>query len=108
MAASVLQVAHAVDFAYPILNPFWASALGVIVLRSRVLPTVFGYVALVFGAVELIGGLAALYSEPVNAIVNPFFPVMMLWNLAAALVLARRSYADGRQAVPAQVRAADV
>jgi hypothetical protein len=92
MAASLGQLAHAADYAYPIVNIFWATALGVVVLRSRILPGVFGYVALAFGAVELVGGLASLYNDGVNAVINPFFLVMVLWNVAAAIVLAVRSF----------------
>ena len=41
-----------------------------------------------------------------NAIVNPLFTVMVLWSLAAAVVPVKRSYADGRQPVPTQMRPA--
>lgn len=91
LAIGMLQVAHAADYAYPVVNIFWASALGLVVLRSKVLPAVFGYVALAFSAVELVGGLAALYSEAVNSVINPFFLVMVVWGVAAGVVLAIRS-----------------
>jgi hypothetical protein len=106
MAASVVQVIHAADYAYPMVNVFWAAALGVVVLRSRVLPAVFGYVALAFGAVELVGGLASLYSDAVNAVINPFFMVMVLWNVGAAITLAVRSFeADAQPVSESRLRA---
>jgi hypothetical protein len=86
-AATLLQVAHAGDYAFPIANAFWAPALGLIVLRTGVLPAVFGFVAVAFGLLELAGGAAALYSESVNAVINPMFLVMVLWNVAAGIVL---------------------
>ena len=92
IAAGMLQLAHASDYVYPIVNVFWASALGLIVLRSRILPPAFGYVAIAFGAVELVGGLAALYSDAVNAVINPFFLVMVLWCVIASVVFAARSF----------------
>jgi Domain of unknown function (DUF4386) len=86
-AAMLVQVAHAADYVFPIANTFWAPALGLIVLRTRVLPAIFGYIAVAFGLVELFGGTAALYSESVNAVVNPLFLVMVVWNVAAGIVL---------------------
>jgi hypothetical protein len=93
-AASLLRVAHATDYAFPIANSFWAPALGLIVLRSHFLPTAFGYVAIAFGAVEVVGGLAALYSDAVNAVIDPFFLVMVAWAVAAGMVLIQRSLGD--------------
>jgi hypothetical protein len=95
MAAGMLQVAHAADYGFPIINLFWASALGLIVLRSRVLPRAFGYVAIAFAVVELVGGLASLYSDAVNAAINPVFLVMVLWAVGAAIVLTVRSFKTG-------------
>lgn len=86
-AATLVQVAHAADYVFPIANTFWAPALGLIVLRTRVLPAIFGYIAVAFGLVELFGGAAALYSESVNAVINPLFLVMVVWNVAAGIVL---------------------
>jgi hypothetical protein len=86
-AATLLQVAHAGDYVFPIANAFWAPALGLIVLRTGVLPAIFGYVAVAFGLVELVGGAASLYSESVNALINPMFMVMVVWNVAAGIVL---------------------
>jgi len=45
-------------------------------------------------------------SDEMNAIVNPLFTVMVLWSLAAAVEPVKRSYADGRQPVPTQMRPA--
>jgi hypothetical protein len=89
-AANLLQIAHAADYVFPIVNAFWAPALGLIVLRTGVLPAVFGYVAVAFGLIELAGGAAALYSESVNAVINPMFLVMVVWNVAAGIVLLAR------------------
>jgi len=87
-AATLLQVAHAADYVFPIANAFWAPALGLIVLRSGVLPAIFGYVAVAFGLVELFGGAAALYSESVNAVIHhQLFLVIVVWNVAAGIVL---------------------
>jgi hypothetical protein len=92
MATRLVQLAHATDYAYPIVNPLWATALGIVVLRSRILPAFFGYVSLVFAAVELVGGLASLYSDGINAIIDPFFLVMVLWSVAAAIWFTVRSF----------------
>jgi hypothetical protein len=87
-AATLLQIAHAADYVFPIANAFWAPALGLIVLRSGVLPAIFGYIAVAFGLVELFGGAAALYSESVNAVIHhQLFLVMVAWNVAAGIVL---------------------
>jgi len=53
-----------------------------------VLPAIFGYVAVAFGLVELFGGAAALYSESVNAVIHhQLFLVIVVWNVAAGIVL---------------------
>ncbi len=87
MAAVALQLANAADYSFPLVNLFWVASLGVIVLRSRILPSAFGYAAVAIAAVDLVGGVAALYSDAVNAVINPFFIVLVLWIVAAAIVL---------------------
>jgi len=83
----------AADYVYPFANPFWLSALGAIVLATRVLPRVFGYLALALGAAELVGGLAKLYSDAANNVANHFFLAVLAWVLAASITLAIRPVA---------------
>jgi len=81
---------HVADYVYPFANPFWLAALGAIILRSGVLPRILGYLALALAAAELVGGLAALFSDTLNNVVNPMFLAVLAWVLAASIVLVVR------------------
>jgi hypothetical protein len=86
-AATAYLLLNSSDYVYPVANAFWIPALGLIVLRSGVLPRGFGYVAVAFGLFELVGGLVALYSDTVNNVVNPAYMIMLAWIVAASVLL---------------------
>ncbi len=64
--------------------------LAVVILSSRVLPHVFGYMALVIGATFAILGVADLFS-PLQNVVNVLSIVQGFWWLGAAITLLVRA-----------------
>jgi len=64
--------------------------LGAVILGSRVLPHVFGYLALVLAGVFAALGIAALFS-PIQSVVNILASVQGLWWLLAAIILLVRA-----------------
>ena len=60
--------------------------LGVVILGSRVLPHVFGYLAFVLAGIFAILGIVALFS-PIQSVVNILASVQGLWWLIAAITL---------------------
>ncbi len=78
----IKAVQHLYFIAPAILLP-----LGIVVLGSHVLPQVFGYLALVIGAVFEILGLVGLFVA-IQAALNFVPGLFALWVLAAAIVLA--------------------
>jgi len=82
------------DYVYPVANTFWLSALGLVVLRTSILPRAFGYLALALGAAELVIGLAKLYSDTVHNVINYGFMAILAWVLAASITLAIRPIAS--------------
>ena len=82
------DIIHAVQHLYFIVAaPALFLPLGVVILGSRVLPRVFGYLALVLGATFAILGVVSLYSLILPAVVIDFAGLQTLWWLAAALML---------------------
>jgi hypothetical protein len=74
-------------------------ALGAVLLGSRLLPRVLGYLALVLGAAFEIVGFAGLFSAiALNAVIFLLI-AQELWIVAAAIMLVARS---GRPAIAAQ------
>lgn len=65
--------------------------LAIVILTSRVLPHVFGYVALVIGAAFAILGVAVLFS-PLQNVVNVLSIVQGFWWLIAAITLLVRAH----------------
>ena len=65
--------------------------LGAVILGSRVLPRVFGYLALVLGATFAILGVVSLYSLTLPAVVIAFAGLQTIWWLAAAITLIVRA-----------------
>ncbi len=63
--------------------------LAIVILNSRVLPHVFGYVALVIGAAFAILGVADLFS-PLQNVVNVLSIAQGFWWLGAAITLLMR------------------
>jgi hypothetical protein len=73
-------------YIYPIVPaPVIFLALGTILLESRLLPSVFGFVALGLGMAFAVIGLIALFTTPILSIV--VLSLQALWVLAAALTL---------------------
>ena len=69
---------------YPIVPaPLIFLALGTILLGSRVLPPVFGYLALGLGIAFEIVGLVGLFTAPILTLV--VLVLQALWVLAAAI-----------------------
>ena len=60
--------------------------LGAVILGSRVLPHVFGYLALVLAGIFAILGIVALFS-PIQSVVNILASVQGLWWVIAAITL---------------------
>ena len=83
-----LDFIHAVQHLYFIVAaPALFLPLGGVILGSRVLPRVFGYLALVLGATFAILGVVSLYSLILPAVVIDFAGLQTLWWLAAAIML---------------------
>ena len=65
--------------------------LGVVILGSRVLPRVLGYLALVQGAAFAIAGVVSLFSLTLPVAVTAFAGIQVFWWLAAAITLIVRT-----------------
>jgi hypothetical protein len=77
-------------YIYPIVPaPVIFLGLGTILLGSRLLPRVFGFLALGLGMAFAIVGLIALFTTPILSIV--VLSLQALWVLAAALTLLVRA-----------------
>src|SRR5215471_3006996 len=83
---------HAVQHLYFIVAaPALFLPLGVVILGSRVLPRVFGYLALVLGAAFAILGVVFLFTLTLPTPVLDFAGLQTLWWLAAAITLIVRT-----------------
>lgn len=58
--------------------------LGVIILSSRVLPAIYGYLALLIGSIFAILGIVVLFA-PLQMVVNIFSGIQGLWFFAAGI-----------------------
>jgi len=87
-----LDLIYAVQHLYFIVAaPALFLPLGAVILGSRVLPRVFGYLALVLGAAFAILGVVFLYSLTLPAAVLAFAGIQTFWWLAAAITLIART-----------------
>jgi hypothetical protein len=83
-----LDLIHAVQHLYFIVAaPALFLPLGVVMLGSRVLPRVFGYLTLVLGAAFALLGVVFLSSLTLPALVTAFAGLQAFWWLAAAIAL---------------------
>lgn len=82
-----------------IASPALFLALGSVILSSRVLPQVLGYLALLLGAAFAILGVVFLLNPVLPAFVTAFAGVQIFWWLAAAIVLI-----VGTRKIPATTR----
>jgi hypothetical protein len=77
-------------YVYPIVPALLIFlSLGTILLGSRLLPRVFGYLAFGLGIAFAVVGLVGLFTTPVLALV--VLSLQALWVLAAAITLMVRS-----------------
>lgn len=82
-----LDIIRAVQHLYSIVAaPILFFPLAVIILGSRVIPRVFGYLALVLGGAFAVLGMLALFS-PIQYIVDYLAYTQGLWWLSAAIAL---------------------
>jgi hypothetical protein len=82
-----LALIHSVQHLYFIVGaPALFIPLGVVILSSRVLPGVFGYLAIALGAAFAIAGVVFLYDLTLPVLVQASASIQGLWWLAAAIV----------------------
>ena len=92
MTSISLRVIFAVQHLYFIVAaPALFLPLGVVLISSRVLPSLFGYLSLVLAAAFAVLGVAFLLTLALPAKVTAFAGVQALWWLAAAITLIVRS-----------------
>lgn len=90
-AGTMWTFAFAIDGVFPVANTVWMLTLGVLLVRSRALPLILSRLLVAVGALELVGGAAALYSDGAKAVNNLVFVAFLAWLLATGIVLAVRS-----------------
>ncbi len=79
---------HAVQHLYFIVAaPALFVPLGIVILGSRVLPRIFGYLALALGAAFAILGVVFLDNLVLPVLVQAFASVQALWWVAAAITM---------------------
>jgi hypothetical protein len=82
---------YAVQHLYFIMGaPAVFLPLGLVILRSSVLPRLLGYLAIILGAAFVSLGIASLYDLVLPAYVVDFAGIQSIWWLAAAIMLALR------------------
>ena len=87
-----LALIHSVQHLYFIVGaPALFIPLGVVILGSRLLPRVLGYLAIVLGAAFAIAGVVYLFDLTLPVLVQAFASIQVLWWLAAAILLIVRS-----------------
>lgn len=80
---------------YPIVPaPLILLSLGKILVGSRLLPKIFGILALALGALYVVVGLVGLFTAPALTLVP--LALQSLWVLAAAIALASRARKTGQ------------
>ena len=92
MPSISLRTIYAVQHLYFIVAaPSLFLPLGVVLVKSQVLPRVFGYLALLLAASFAVLGVAFLLTMTLPAPVTAFAGVQALWWMAAAITLMVRS-----------------
>ncbi len=83
-----LALIHSAQHLYFIVGaPALFIPLGVVILGSRLLPRVLGYLAIVLGAAFAIAGVVYLFDLTLPVLVQAFASIQVLWWLAAAILL---------------------
>jgi hypothetical protein len=97
---------HAAQHLYFIVAaPALFLPLGVVILGSRVLPRVFGYLALALGAAFATLGVVTIFTLTLPALVLAFAGLQTLWWLAAAITLIVRAGTASDTKVEVSLRA---
>ncbi|MGC1448750.1 MAG: hypothetical protein WA830_01815 [Candidatus Sulfotelmatobacter sp.] len=92
MTSVSLRLIYAAQHLYFIVAaPALFLPLGLVVLRSPILPRGFGYLGILLGAAFAILGIAFLHTLTLPVAVTAFAGVQALWWLAAAITLMVRS-----------------
>jgi hypothetical protein len=79
---------HAVQHLYFIIaGPTLFIPLGIVIISSRVLPRILGYLAIVLGAAFAVLGIVFLDSLVLPTLVQAFAAVQALWWLAGAITM---------------------
>jgi len=92
MAIISIDITHSIQHLYFfVAAPALFIPLGLVVFSSDILPHVFGYLALILGAVFIVVGITSLYSLVLSSLDTSLAAVQALWWLAAAIVLMVRS-----------------
>ncbi len=100
-----LDLIAAVQHLYSIVAaPALFIPLAIVILSSHVLPHVFGYTALVLGAIFAILGVADLFS-PLQNVVNVISIAQGFWWLSAAITLLVRAEKVSNKVLKEQVKA---
>lgn len=87
-----LALIHSVQHLYFIVGaPALFIPLGIVILGSRLLPHVFGYLAIVLGVAFGIAGVVYLFDLTLPVLVQASASIQALWWLAAAIMLIVRS-----------------
>ena len=107
MPSISLRLIYAAQHLYFIVAaPSLFLPLGIVLLRSRVLPRVFAYLALILAATFALLGIRFMLTMTLPDAVTAFAGVQALWWLAAAITLMVRGGRTSEQLVPAvKVRA---
>ncbi len=102
MPSISLRLIYAVQHLYFIVAaPSLFLPLGIVLLRSQVLPRVFGYLALLLAASFALLGIRFMLTMTLPSAVTVFAGVQALWWLAAAITLMVRGGRASAQLVPA-------
>jgi hypothetical protein len=92
MTSISLKVIYAVQHLYFIVAaPALFLPLGIVLVNSRILPRLFGYLALILAGAFAVLGIAFLLTLMLPMTVTAFAGVQALWWLAAAITLTVRS-----------------
>ena len=92
MPSISLRLIYAVQHLYFVVAaPSLFLPLGIVLLRSQVLPRVFGYLALLLAASFAVLGITFMLTMTLPTPVTAFAGVQALWWLAAAITLMLRS-----------------
>ncbi len=85
---ALFRLADVVDLFFAVPGVVFMSGLGLVLLRSRLLPAIFGWAALAIGAIRVAGGLAGLVSG--SGVDEGLFMLSALWTVGLGITLVAR------------------